>query len=195
MQLWARGQVWWTNVGYWPYGAQGRDDAESWTGSNAPHLSDEPANSARQSDLLGYAWLTELAALDLERAGPGNFKVRRQLIHIKPDLWIVVDFVSGAQSAGSTTLWTTSHDVELIDLDVSGGFLLRGQSGNEVLSTFIFGSEGVTIDRRTEAFLHSVVGKSFNTSQFRHLPSSWSNRRTGRGLSQSGSFKIPIPPA
>ncbi len=150
VQLWARGQVWWTNVGYWPFGTKGREEAESWAGSNAPHLRNEPASSARESDLLGYAWLNELAALDLRRAGPGSFEVRRQLIHFKPDLWIVVDYVSGAPSANSRTLWTTSHDVELIDLDVSGGFLLRGPSGNEVLSAFIFGSEGVTIDSRNE---------------------------------------------
>jgi len=98
--------------------------------------------------LLGYAWLDDLAALDLEREGPGAFIVRRQLIHIKPDLWIVVDFVSGSESARSTTLWTTSHKVKLIELDVFGGFLLRGQLRNDVLSAFFFGSEGVTIDRR-----------------------------------------------
>jgi len=150
VQLWARGQVWWTNVGYWPYGVDGRKGAEAWTGSNAPHLRDEPAKSERQSRLLGYAWRDDLAALDLERAGPGDFLVRRQLLLIKPDLWIVIDFVSGTESDRSTTLWTTSHTVNLIDLDESGGFLLRGQSGTDVLSAFFFGSEGVTVDRRRE---------------------------------------------
>ena len=38
MVVWAGGKSWWENVGYWPYGVEGRSEAESWSGSNAPHL-------------------------------------------------------------------------------------------------------------------------------------------------------------
>ena len=45
--FWAGGQTWWSNVGYWPYGNEARADAESWAGSNAPHLVDENSVAPR----------------------------------------------------------------------------------------------------------------------------------------------------
>ena len=51
--LWARGRIWITNAGYWPYGVWGRDHAESWEASNAPHLLGESKQSERTSRVRG----------------------------------------------------------------------------------------------------------------------------------------------
>ena len=36
LSIWADGQTWVTNTGYWPGGRKGRSEAISWQGSNAP---------------------------------------------------------------------------------------------------------------------------------------------------------------
>src|SRR5262249_43195148 len=46
INFWANGQAWWNGVGYWSYDDPHRKAAESWEGSNAPHLVGEPANSS-----------------------------------------------------------------------------------------------------------------------------------------------------
>ena len=61
--LWAGGQTWMTNVGYWPYGREGRAQATSWDGSNAPHLQAEPEDSFRQTHLLFYGWSRNVAII------------------------------------------------------------------------------------------------------------------------------------
>ena len=51
--LWAYGQTWWTNIGYLPYGTQEREEAISWSGSNAPHLAGEHQKIKRVTRLRG----------------------------------------------------------------------------------------------------------------------------------------------
>jgi hypothetical protein len=45
--LWASGEQWWTNVGYWPYGIEGRSEAASWNGSGC------------SSDKVVFVWLVK----------------------------------------------------------------------------------------------------------------------------------------
>ncbi len=70
--LWSDGVSWLTSVGYWPYDDVNRRLAESWEGSNAPHLVGESPTSNRTVEVLGSAAAPGLAALDLERTGPGK---------------------------------------------------------------------------------------------------------------------------
>ena len=151
VQLWANGQVWWTNVGYWRYTQSGREDAESWAGSNAPHLTAEPADSERKSKLLGHGWSEALAVVDLERTGPGDYVARRQLVHVKPNLWVVVDHISGVESGRSETVWNTAHDVELRKDNAPGRFKLRGPAGagGGTRSVLVIGYGGMSIVERS----------------------------------------------
>jgi hypothetical protein len=143
--LWAKGQTWWTNVGYWPYGMDGRHEAESWNGSNAPHLVGEPASSIRKTRMLGQARVNGLAFIDMERRGPGGYVARRQVAQALNGLWVVLDHTSGDVADRTTTLWTTAHNVQLREARMSGAFDLTPTSNGLVLSTYIFGSNGTSI--------------------------------------------------
>jgi hypothetical protein len=143
--LWAKGQAWWTNVGYWPYGTDGRREAESWNGSNAPHLVDESASSIRKTRLLGQARVDGLAFIDLERRGPGQYIARRQVAQASPGLWVVLDHTSGTVSDRTTTVWTAAHDVQLREGRTLGSYDLTHTLNGLTLRTFIFGSTNMSI--------------------------------------------------
>ena len=64
--LWAGGQDWWTNVGYWPYDNPDRFRAECWEGSNAPHLAGEKCGSL--AHVKGFIF-TKLAQFVCLRSG------------------------------------------------------------------------------------------------------------------------------
>lgn len=143
--LWARGQTWWTNVGYWPYGTAERREAESWNGSNAPHLTNESVSSPRKVQLLGERREHGLSFIDLQRSGPEGYVVRRQVAEAGSSLWVVVDHTSGASHDRTTTLWTTAHDIQMREGQFSGSYDLTHPANGSVLKTFVFGSSGTSI--------------------------------------------------
>ena len=107
----ARGEDWITNTGYWPYGVWGREQAESWDGSNAPHMQNEPARSLRMSGLQSYADSPSFAFLDGTRSGPADYRVERQVLSVPDEFWMVLDWTHGAP-APSTTIWTSMPGVQ-----------------------------------------------------------------------------------
>lgn len=109
--IWADGQDWISNTGYWPYGVPGRQHVSSWEGSNAPHLVNEAENSTRTTQQLGYLTQRELAFNHLRRDGPDGFTAHRQVIHAGPDLWIVVDSTTDPLNRSTTTTWTFASDL------------------------------------------------------------------------------------
>jgi hypothetical protein len=145
--LYAGGQDWWSNSGYWTYGTKGRAEAESWDGSNAPHLVGESAGSERYTTLKFNAWEKDIAFIDLERKGPKEYVARRQVIHLKPDLWIILDCTNGNISTRTTTIWTTRPSVKISDGASSGSFLLKGESDDLFLKAFFITSGGENITR------------------------------------------------
>jgi len=155
--MWASGQSWWTNVGYWPYETAGRSETESWYGGNAPHLVGESATSSRSTKLLSFTWSDRIAAVDLERRGPGDYAARRQVVHIKPDEWLIVDHVSGDTTLKTTTTWTTSPDVSLEKGRIPGSYVLAARRPPIRLRTFVFGSPPPTI-RGLEGSLSPFAG-------------------------------------
>ena len=120
MVLWAGGRTWLTNTGYWPYGIAGRDQAESWGASNAPHLFGESKHSSRQSRLLSLGRGDGMSFIDLERAGPSGYTVRRQVIRL-PDhhSWVVLDHSRDSAVQTTTTHWTLYPDLSATH--VAGG--------------------------------------------------------------------------
>jgi hypothetical protein len=145
--LWASGETWWTNSGYWPYGTKGRSEAVSWAGSNAPHLLEETAHSERKTTLNSYGWSEGLAVMDLQRAGPIDYVARRQVVHIMPSLWIVVDNTWGSENTRTTTTWTTSPDVSLSEGKILGSYILKSEKTGASLTKIILGSDGMKISR------------------------------------------------
>jgi len=143
--MWAGGQLWWTNVGYWPYATPGRSETESWYGGDAPHLDNESTESLRSTRLLSSGWSDRLAVVDLERRGPGQYVARRQVVHLKPDVWLVVDHASDNGSLKTTTTWTTSPDMSLEQGRIPGSYVLAARGRPIRLRTFLFGSPSTTV--------------------------------------------------
>jgi hypothetical protein len=138
--LWAAGQTWWMNLGYWPYGLPGRNETESWSGSNAPHLTDESPSDSRTTRLLAHGWTETLAFIDLERRGAQGHTVRRQIVHVDRTLWLVIDHTSGEAKRRAVTVWTTFHDVSISNGRVAGSYELGSESTDATLMAFLFGS-------------------------------------------------------
>ena len=142
--LWAGGRNWWNSVGYWPYGTEGREAAESWDGSNAPHLIGESYVSPRSTRLVSNGWSDQLAVLELERIGPSGYVARRQVIHAKPDLWVVLDSTSGGNQSYTRSAWTAASDVRWERGSADGSFVLGRANSKDHLNAFFFGSQGTT---------------------------------------------------
>ncbi len=143
--LWAAGQTWITNVGYWPYGVAGRSRAESWSGSNAPHLVTESPASARSTRLISSAWSDRLAALDLERHLDAGYVARRQIVQVDPDLWVIVDHSSGAPTETARIQWTTAADVKLRRVGPVGVYHVEPPTAPPRLSLRLASSSGATV--------------------------------------------------
>jgi hypothetical protein len=144
--LWAQGQAWWTNTGYWPYGLVGRTIAESWPGSNAPRLLDEPIDSVRETRLIGSGVSERINAIQLERNGPRNYRASRQVIYWKPDLWIVLDHASGVDDGKTTHTWTTAANVIMRPGPIEGSYSLESNRVPAKLSAFFFASPGAKVN-------------------------------------------------
>jgi hypothetical protein len=122
--VWARGRAWLTNSGYWPYDAEGFDDANGWRGSNAPHFQGESARVFRDTVLRAAGESHSMWALDLERRLANGASVRRQVVEVGGEVWIVLDSAAGGQEQPIETLWTTMPEM---DVQATGEreFLLR----------------------------------------------------------------------
>ena len=138
--FWAGGRNWWSNIGYWPYESKWRNTIESWPGSNAPHVLGESPTAPRTTRLMAIGSSDILTALDLERTGVGNFVARRQVVHWKPNFWLVLDSSSGGRGRTSIT-WTTSPDVRW-QQGADGAFVLEDNQSDQRLDGFALGSQG-----------------------------------------------------
>lgn len=145
LMVWADKQNWLTNVGYWPYGVPGRAMADSWEGSNAPHLLHEPADSVRSTELLDYMVNGRLAFNHLRRIGPSDFSVDRQVLHIDSNLWLVLDHHSSGKVRRVSTTWTFSPDLVLDRGQSPGQFHIFKKDTKSCMSISIFGKNKIEI--------------------------------------------------
>ena len=143
--LWAWGRSWIGNVGYWPYEATGYVQAASWAGSNAPHLATEPASSARVTRLLSATRTERVGLIDLERAGPGGYRARRQIVQLGPDLWIVVDHAAGRPDGINQVQWTAAAGAHLRPTGVAGLYRLQPDAGGLSMVLGVASSPGATV--------------------------------------------------
>jgi hypothetical protein len=143
--LWAGGQTWWTDVGYRPFDHPERRAATSWNGSSAPHLVAEPADSDRVARALAYGSSKTTAVSEASREGPGGYRVRRQVVYVKPDTWLIIDAVTGAARQTSITRWTTGYGLTIGEGEIKGPYILRHPVTAARLFVSYFGSPGVRV--------------------------------------------------
>lgn len=167
--VWAGNQNWLTNVGYWPYGIPGRAMADSWEGSNAPHLLSEAADSIRHTELLDYMVKGRLAFNHLRRVGPADFSVDRQVLHIDSDLWLILDHHSSGSVRRVSTTWTFFHDLEITRGALPGQFHFKNVANN-CMSVYFSG--GKKIDIKTyKGSMQPFAGWVVYNNQIRAAPS------------------------
>jgi hypothetical protein len=157
--MWADGQDWWSNIGYWPYSEINRQQAESWNGSNAPHLVGE-TSQMRRTQLRYYGHNSGLNVVDLERVDEGGFQPRRQMIHTGQNLWLVLDSTKDKQNRLAEHLWTTLPELNVSQDSDSGGFWLTPATGLSRLQVALLGSKDVSMQRlsgSTEPFAGWMV--------------------------------------
>jgi hypothetical protein len=146
MHVWQNGVQWLTAVGYWPYLDEHWATAQSWAGANAPHLSDETADSDRRVSLVASGSGPGLSALSLERSGPGSYRARRDIVHSGPDLWVVVDNVSGDRAQTHETVWTIGFGVVSSQLEQASSFMLQTTDGLQAARIGMAGSQGTVVE-------------------------------------------------
>jgi hypothetical protein len=139
---WSSGQTWLTNSGYWPYGLWGREHAEGWEGSNAPHLFGEPADSARQTELLAFAQNDEVTVLDLRRRGPASYVARREFVQIGSEVLLVLDHVQDRKPGRSITLWTVDPAIAVTPEASGNAYRLVSGASGLMMSAFFLASAG-----------------------------------------------------
>jgi len=143
MVLWAGGRTWLTNTGYWPYGVAGRDQAESWGASNAPHLLGESKHSARQSGLLALGQGSDVSFIDLERAGLSGYTVRRQVIRLaNHNSWVVLDHSQHSAVQTTKTHWTLYPDLSATHIAGGGQYTVVTPDSRWRMQLSFVGSPG-----------------------------------------------------
>jgi hypothetical protein len=137
--LWAGGQDWWMNAGYWPYDDPDRHHADCWEGSNAPHLEGEACDSTRTASLSSYYHSSRFSAVEMERRGPDNFKVHRLVVQVSSRTWIVADNAFGGPQKKIQTIWTTTPNVNVLEEAGTNSFTLLAESTKQVLRASLLG--------------------------------------------------------
>ena len=144
--FWSVGRTWVSNTGYWPYGLPGREQAESWSASNAPHLQGESPRSARTSRVRAQGQGVGLAFIDLERSGPPGYAVRRQIIRLAADdAWLVLDDSRDAMARTSSTHWTFFPDLTVTPLPAAGVYQVVGAGAAKTMVASFSGSTGISL--------------------------------------------------
>lgn len=151
------GTRWWTSVGYWPLQHSLRRAAESWSGSNAPHLADEAFDSERSSEVLGSASENGIYALDLLRSGPVDFSVRRQIVFVQPGIWVTIDTFTDGPGRTARVVWGTDVQNRIVQGPVPGAYTVVPASNDYLMRTYI-SSSGVLKSSIVRASVEPFAG-------------------------------------
>ena len=141
--LWSGGRTWLTNTGYWPYGVPGRESAESWESSNAPHLLGESKDSERTSRLRGEGQGDGVRFIDVERTGPSGYVARRQIVRLAgAQSWVVLDRTVDPAARTTTTNWTFYPDLSVGALAPGGTYRVAAPDSSAAMEASFSGSDG-----------------------------------------------------
>jgi hypothetical protein len=145
--FWSHGRNWVSNTGYWPYDFAGRELAEGWDASNAPHLVGERRDSERSTRVTGQASAPGLLWLALERRGPDGLVLRRQLLRLAgADSWVVLDEADEPRGRPWTTRWTLFPDLAVQSTTIADTHLVTGTLGQPRLQVTLRAPTGQPVD-------------------------------------------------
>jgi len=119
--------------------------------------------------------------IDLERRGPGSFRVRRQVIHRAPDVWVVLDGTEGDNGDRASTVWTTAPENQVSPGPNDRSFRLVPPGASIEMHAAFEGSTGTTIHSFQGSFMpfagwvvHRGVPTETNSIVVdRDVPHSW----------------------
>lgn len=139
--IYAQGRDWLTATGYWPYETAGRNLADSWLGSNAPFLKSENIPDPitgnyfgeRQTYLKAYSNSSGVKFIDLQRIGPNNSIIRREILNYANNLWLVLDFCNVGKDETLTTVWTFDHNLKVNGNDEADQFLILSPDESDTM--------------------------------------------------------------
>ena len=105
MFVWTRRSDILIGSGYWPYDGANGNDAAGWAGANAPHFSGEKSGVRGVTRLLGAASSKWVELADMERVTSTGKRLRRQVVHLRPNIWIAIDQATSPQSDSFIVDW------------------------------------------------------------------------------------------
>lgn len=107
--------------------------------------------------------------LDVAREGPEAYLARRQVIHVKPNMWLILDSIDGNSGLRSMTRWMTGHGIILSQHETENRYLLEAKDGSARLFAFFFGSPSLSL-RTLASTLGPFVGSSFTPTKEPTVP-------------------------
>lgn len=143
--LWADGTDWTTNTGYWPNSdAIGAQRVEGWDGGNAPHLAGERADATRETDLVARAAADDIHVLDLVRSNADGATVRRQIVQLDRERWLVLDVASDPSERALRVLWTSAPETRW-RADSATSFSISRRDTPVAMTASFAGPDGVSL--------------------------------------------------
>lgn len=99
--------------GYWSADSADGGQANGWAGANAPHFVHERSDARGSTRLLGSARSTSVEFVDMERIAANGDRIRRQVMHLRPDVWIAIDRGLSAHDDSFVVDWMFNPSLEL----------------------------------------------------------------------------------
>lgn len=148
LYLWKSGSSFWSAAGYFPYGEGGRKYSRSWNSSNAPHFAHENIPDAitgsygsnRITTVKGYGTNYADAIIDMLRTIDNQYTVRRQVVKLAGNTWIVIDAYAGHPEGKGRTVWTTSSGIKVTKATSNSAFILEDSVGLK-MTVWFYGSD------------------------------------------------------
>ena len=147
--VWSKGVSWLTSVGYWPYDDASRTGAESWSGANATARAER--GRCQRPDRQGRRVRVErptVGGRPRTTVGPGGYEARRQVVHLEPDTWLIVDHVESDPGVGNQTVWQLPANVTATRAAAPGSYRLKAANGVAAQLTLLGSAGTVLTDRR-----------------------------------------------
>lgn len=172
LNIWAYGHNWISGVGYWPYTSSKRDVAIGWSGSNAPHYIGESTNSKRVSKALFSGSSEQDQFIDLVRNEESGFTLRRQILRLGDEKWIVLDFSEDKQNRETRTVWNAGPSIDIEKCQACNGnvFILRSTKSNRPMKVHLISSADIKT-RNVEGSINPITGWIATRNEIIETPS------------------------
>jgi len=141
---WTAGSPFLTGAGYFPYGHLLQRSSLSWRGSNSPHVDGDSLKESRSTRLLASGHRGATSFVELERrALRANDRIRRQILILGSNRWLVIDSRNVASGKRLETLWTLYPGWEVSAEGVRNAYTIKDSETHLVGSVQILSSSRV----------------------------------------------------